>query len=465
MSNGRQRGGGFNPDRLADLTRTVSVVPQIVDAPLESQARGFTEVKIVGVGGGGSNAVNRMVETGVQGVEFIAVNTDAQALQLSSAMRKIPIGGRSAKGLGAGGNPEQGERAAEISRDALIEALEGADMVFLTAGLGGGTGTGAMPVIAEMARQERALTVAVVTLPFGFEGYQRRRAAEEGLARLRGKVDALIVIPNDRLLELGDRQMSVLDAFSVADDVLRHGVQGISDLVTMTGLINLDFADVKAVMQNAGTALMAVGEARGDNRAVDAARAAISSPLLDVSIEGATGVLLNVSGGPDMTLAEVTEAAETIQAAVDPDASIYFGAVVHPKQSDEIRVTVIATGLRDRGSVSTSTTRRTSATSSAAREAAPSPPRYAPAATAPATASPRAAQTTQRTPSPAPTPAAPQRTSQTAAPREPQFEQPTRPGSSEWERYRSASKPRPPAPEVADDDWDVPAFLRRPKRS
>ncbi|HET6315255.1 MAG TPA: cell division protein FtsZ [Chloroflexota bacterium] len=444
MPDGRQR-GGFNPDRLADLSRTVSVVPQIVEPPRESQARGFTEVKIVGVGGGGSNAVNRMVETGVQGVEFIAVNTDAQALQMSSAMRKIPIGGRSAKGLGAGGDPEQGERAAEISRDALTDALEGADMVFLTASLGGGTGTGATPVIADMARRARALTVAVVTLPFGFEGFQRRRAAEEGLARLRGNVDALIVIPNDRLLELGDRQMSMLDAFSIADDVLRHGVQGISDLVTMTGLINLDFADVKAVMQNAGTALMAVGEARGDDRAIAAARAAISSPLLDVSIDGATGVLLNVSGGPDLTLAEVTEAAETIQAAVDPDASIFFGAVVHPRQQDEIRVTVIATGLKDRGMAS-SVLRRAPAPQSPPREAAATPTRYA----APPAATPAATPPPQRAAPP--------------SPREAQFEPPPRPGSTEWERDRSSEKPRPPAPEVPDDDWDVPAFLRRPKR-
>src|SRR5215831_18168073 len=332
---------------MTELTRQVSVVPQIVETPQESPARGFTEVKIVGVGGGGSNAVNRMVETGVHGVEFIAINTDAQALQMSTAMRKIPIGGRAARGLGAGGDPQMGERAAEISRDALIAAITGADMVFLTAGLGGGTGTGAAPVIADIARRERALTVAVVTMPFTFEGFQRRKSAEEGLAQLRDHVDALIVIPNDRLLQLADRQMSLIEAFRLADDVLRHGVQGISDLVTMTGLINLDFADVKSVMQNAGTALMAVGEGRGDGRAVVAARSAISSPLLDVSIEGARGVLLNVSGGPDLTLAEVTEAAETIQAAVDPDASIYFGAVINPRDQDNVRVTVIATGLRE----------------------------------------------------------------------------------------------------------------------
>jgi len=418
MPNGRQRGGGFNPDRLADLSRTVSVVPQIMEAPRESQAHGFTEVKIVGVGGGGSNAVNRMIETGVQGVEFIAVNTDAQALQGSNAVRKIPIGGRSAKGLGAGGDPGVGERAAEISRDELTEAMEGSDMVFLTAGLGGGTGTGAGPVVAEIARRARALTVAVVTMPFGFEGFQRRRTAEEGLARLRGNVDALIVIPNDRLLEMADRQMSVLEAFRLADDVLRHGVQGISDLVTMTGLINLDFADVKAVMQNAGTAMMSIGEGRGDGRAVTAARAAIASPLLDVSIEGAHGVLLNVSGGPDLTLAEVTEAAETIQAAVDPDASIYFGAVVHPRVQDEVRVTVIATGLQE-------PTRLVSG----GRRAGVSEPQQA-----------------TREPPPESTPR--------------HAEQ--RPAPGEWERERPLDRPRSTAED--DDDWDKPSFLRRPRR-
>jgi cell division protein FtsZ len=430
---------------MADLTRPVSVVPQIVEAPQESPARGFTEVKILGVGGGGSNAVNRMVESGVQGVEFIAVNTDAQALQMSAAMHKLAIGGRSAKGLGAGGDPQQGERAAEISRDALTDAIEGADMVFLTAGLGGGTGTGAAPVIADIARRARALTVAVVTLPFGFEGFHRRRAAEEGLARLRGNVDALIVIPNDRLLQMADRQMSVIEAFRLADDVLRHGVQGISDLVTMTGLINLDFADVKAVMQNAGTALMAVGEAHGDGRAVAAARAAISSPLLDVSIEGARGVLLNVSGGPDLTLAEVTEAAETIQAAVDPEASIFFGAVIHPRAQDTVRVTVIATGLKE-GSRAMPPARRAPA-------AEPAPP-------------PR-----EREPEPRPRFSAPE-----PAPREPELERGRRPIPTEWERNRPSEatewergRPRPdaprgPRPTEGEDDWDVPSFLRRPRR-
>ena len=439
MPNGRQR-GGFNPDRMADLTRTVSVVPQIVEAPQESPARGFTEVKIIGVGGGGSNAVNRMVETGVQGVEFVAVNTDAQALQMSTAMRKIPIGGRSAKGLGAGGDPQQGERAAEISRDALTDAIDGADMVFLTAGLGGGTGTGAAPVIADIARRARALTVAIVTMPFTFEGFQRRRAAEEGLAHLRGNVDALIVIPNDRLLQLADRQMSVIEAFRLADDVLRDGVQGISDLVTMTGLINLDFADVKAVMQNAGTALMAVGEGRGEGRAVLAARAAISSPLLDVSIEGARGVLLNVSGGPDLTLAEVTEAAETIQAAVDPDANIFFGAVIHPRVQDEVRVTVIATGLKE-GAQSVAAPRR-------------------PAISEPAPTAPREREPEPRARYAPPEPAAPPPPA--LREREPE----RRPVPAEWERGRSRpERPvSPPPPSGGEDDWDVPAFLRRPRR-
>jgi cell division protein FtsZ len=416
---------------MTDLTRPVQVVPQIVDAPQESPARGFTEVRIIGVGGGGSNAVNRMVEAGVQGVEFIAVNTDAQALQMSTAMRKIAIGGRSTRGLGAGGDPQQGERAAEISRETLTATIAGADMVFLTAGLGGGTGTGAAPIIADIARRERALTVAVVTMPFTFEGFQRRKAAHEGLERLRDHVDALIVIPNDRLLQMTDRQMSLIESFRLADDVLRHGVQGISDLVTMTGLINLDFADVKAVMQNAGTALMSVGEGRGEGRAMVAARAAISSPLLDVSIEGARGVLLNVSGGPDLTLSEVTEAAETIQASVDPDASIYFGAVIHPRQQDEVRVTVIATGLRD-------------------------------AAQAAAVPAPRMRAVTDSAPPP--------REGSDIPPTAPDYERSRRPAPTEWERGRSRQEPRPqgsPPPSSApggEDDWDVPAFLRRPRR-
>ncbi len=433
-ANGRPK-GGFNPDRLADLTRPASIVPQILDAARESQARGFTEVKIVGVGGGGTNAVNRMIDAGVQGVEFIAVNTDAQALQASSAMKKLVIGGRSAKGLGAGGDPAQGERAAEVSRDQLTEALANADMVFLTAGMGGGTGTGAAPVIAGIARRERALTVGVVTLPFGFEGFRRRKTAEEGLEKLRAEVDALIVIPNYRLLHLADRQMSVVEAFRLADDVLRHGVQGISDLVTMTGLINLDFADVRAIMHNAGTALMAIGEGRGEGRATTAARAAVSSPLLDVSIEGARGVLLNISGGPDLSLAEVTEAAETIAAAVDPTANIIFGAVIHPRVQDEVRVTVIATGLRDAGRLAgtesgTRLTRPTQGSVSGPRPARPEPPAE------------RAPERERHLPLRDGAPP--------SAPDHP-------PRLREYERLPE----RPRRPAQADEDWDMPSFLRR----
>jgi cell division protein FtsZ len=338
--------GGFDPDRLDNGHRKAPVVPQIVDAPSSQGARGFTEVKIIGVGGGGSNAVNRMIEAGVQGVEFVTVNTDAQALAMSQALKKLQIGGRSTRGLGAGGDPQQGERSAEVSRDELQAAIAGADMVFITAGMGGGTGTGASPIIAEIAKAERALTVGVVTLPFSFEGFRRKRTAEVGIQLLKERVDALIVIPNDRLLNLADRQMTVVEAFRLADDILRQGVQGISDLVTMTGLINLDFADVRTVMAGAGTALMAIGEASGDNRAMAAARAAISSPLLDTSIEGATNVLLNITGGPDLTLAEVTEAAEAISQVVDPNANIIFGAVVHPRPQQELKLTIIATGLK-----------------------------------------------------------------------------------------------------------------------
>ncbi|MCC7369906.1 MAG: cell division protein FtsZ [Chloroflexi bacterium] len=318
----------------------------MVEAPFATAAKGFTEVKIVGVGGGGGNAVNRMVEAGVPGVEFIAVNTDAQALANSSALRKILLGGRSGRGLGAGGKPEEGLKAAQLTQHEIVDALEGADMVFVTAGMGGGTGTGASPVVAEAARAVGALTVGVVTLPFGFEGNRRLKNAMQGIEELRTNVDALVVIPNDRLLKMADNQMTVVDAFRLADDVLRQGVQGISDLVTQTGLINLDFADVKAVMGNAGTALMAMGEAVGEERGAEAARAAITSSLLETSIEGATGVLINVTGGADLTLHEVTEAANVISEVVDPSANIIFGAVIHPRYQKELRVTVIATGLR-----------------------------------------------------------------------------------------------------------------------
>lgn len=305
----------------------------------------FADIKVIGIGGGGNNAINRMIMAGLKGVEFIAVNTDAQALYLSKAEKKIQIGEKLTKGLGAGANPEIGKKAAEESREEIKKALQGADMVFVTAGMGGGTGTGGAPVIAEIARELGALTVGVVTRPFGFEGKKRGLQAEQGIAELKTKVDSLITIPNDRLLQVVDKHTSINEAFRIADDILRQGVQGISDLIAVPGLINCDFADVKTIMQETGSALMGIGEGRGENRAVEAARAAISSPLLETSIEGARGVLFNITGDDKMTLFEVNAAAEIIQQAADPEANIIFGAVVDEKLNDEVRVTVIATGF------------------------------------------------------------------------------------------------------------------------
>jgi cell division protein FtsZ len=307
-------------------------------------------IKVVGVGGGGTNAVNRMVDAGLRGVEFIAVNTDAQALLMCDADVKIHIGSKITRGLGAGADPGIGQEAALESRDELKEALKGADMVFVTAGKGGGTGTGAAPVIAEIARELGALTVGVVTRPFGFEGRKRADQAEQGIRQLRDKVDTLIIIPNDRLLQVVEKRTSIVDAFRIADDVLRQGVQGITDLITVPGLINLDFADVRTIMRQAGSALMGIGVAGGENRAAEAARAAISSPLLEASVEGATGILLNITGSSDMGLFEVNEAAEIIGSAADSDANIIFGAVIDESLDDQVRVTVIATGF-DRRSV------------------------------------------------------------------------------------------------------------------
>ncbi|WP_205698690.1 cell division protein FtsZ [Conexibacter sp. SYSU D00693] len=307
-------------------------------------------IKVVGVGGGGTNAVNRMVDAGLRGVEFIAANTDAQALQMCDADIKLNIGHELTKGLGAGANPETGFGAAAESRDDIKEALKGADMVFVTAGEGGGTGTGAAPVIAEIAKNEiGALTVGVVTKPFSFEGTQRMKQAEEGVARLREVVDTLIVIPNEKLLSIVERRTTILEAFREADNVLRQGVQGITDLITIPGLINLDFADVRTIMQDAGSALMGIGQSGGESRAADAARAAISSPLLEASVEGATGILLNITGGKDIGLFEINEAAEIVQGAADATANIIFGSVIDDTLGDEVRVTVIATGFDRRG--------------------------------------------------------------------------------------------------------------------
>lgn len=305
----------------------------------------FAAIKVIGVGGGGNNAVNRMIQSGLKGVEFISVNTDGQALILSHAPYRIQIGEKLTKGLGAGANPEIGEKAAEESRDDILKALKGADMVFVTAGMGGGTGTGAAPIVAECAKEIGALTVGVVTRPFTFEGRRRQSQAERGIAKLKEKVDTLITIPNDRLMQVVDKRTPIVEAFRIADDVLRQGVQGISDLIAVPGLINLDFADVKTIMQDTGSALMGIGIATGDNRAIAAAEAAIKSPLLETSIEGARGVLLNITGGASLGLFEVNEAAEIIAKAADPEANIIFGAVIDERLSDEVRVTVIATGF------------------------------------------------------------------------------------------------------------------------
>jgi cell division protein FtsZ len=312
---------------------------------LETGPENVVKIKVIGVGGGGNNAVNRMISAGVKGVEFIAVNCDAQALLLSKAPTRIQIGEKLTKGLGAGANPEIGEKAAEESRDQILDALKGADMVFVTAGMGGGTGTGAAPIVAECAREVGALTVGVVTKPFSFEGKRRMNQAENGIINIKEKVDTLITIPNDRLLQVIDRRTSMLEAFRIADDVLRQGVQGISDLIAVPGLVNLDFADIKTVMSNAGSALMGIGMAKGDDGARAAAEAAIKSPLLEASIEGARGVLFNITGGAELSLFDVTEASNIITEAVDPEANIIFGAVIDETLKDEIRVTVIATGF------------------------------------------------------------------------------------------------------------------------
>ena len=303
------------------------------------------KIKVIGLGGGGCNAITRMVQEEIQGVEFVAVNTDAQAMAITEAPTRIQLGEKLTRGLGVGGDHVLGQRAAEESRDELKEVISGADMVFITCGMGGGTGTGAAPVVAEIAKQGGALTIAVVTKPFSFEGTNRCQVAEEGITRLLDKVDTLIIIPNDRLLDLCDQKTGVDSAFKLADDVLRHGVQAISEVITVPGMINLDFADVKAVMQDAGPAWMSIGRGSGQNRAVDAAKEALASPLLDVSAGGSRGVLFNVVGGSSLTLFEVNEAAEVIKQAVDPEANIIFGVAHDPSMDKELRITLIATGF------------------------------------------------------------------------------------------------------------------------
>lgn len=337
--------GGFDPNRIGPVKREQPVIPQILSSETPHLAKGFTEIKVVGIGGGGSNTIDRMIETGVQGIDFIAVNTDTQALERSHARKRIRIGDRLTRGLGTGGDLKLGLKAADAARDALQEGLSGADMVFITVGLGGGTGTGAAPIVAEVAQQCGALTVGIVTLPFSFEGNRRRLVAQEGLDRLRPILDSSIVIANDRLLQIAPESMGMSQAFRLADETLNQGIHGIADLILTPGLINLDFADVSSVMHRSGRALMSMGVAAGEERAVKAAEKAISSPLLDSSINGAHGVLLNITGPPDLTLYEVNQVAEMIGSGVSPECNIIFGAVIHPRMSDEVRVTVIATGF------------------------------------------------------------------------------------------------------------------------
>lgn len=311
---------------------------------------GTATIKVIGVGGAGNNAVNRMIDIGIKGVDFIAVNTDRQALQTSKASTKIQIGEKITRGLGAGANPDIGAQSAEESKSEIAEVLRGADMVFVTAGMGGGTGTGAAPIVASTAKEMGILTIGVVTKPFTFEGKKRLSQAERGIESLKGKVDTLVVIPNDKLLQIIDRKTSIIEAFKMADDILRQGVQGISDLIAIPGLVNLDFADVKTIMLNQGMAHMGVGSAGGENRAEDAAKEAIQSPLLETSIEGAKGVIINITGGEDLGLHEVNTAAELVQRSVDPEANIIFGTVTDPSMSDEIKITVIATGFEKNNS-------------------------------------------------------------------------------------------------------------------
>ncbi len=360
--NQHQRGGSANPAHGQFVaSRPMPDHPDDEPAPRhrpEPEFTPFARIKVVGVGGAGGNAINRMVVSGVDGIEFVSVNTDAQALLTSEADYAVRIGDKLTKGLGAGGRPEIGARAAEESADQLAELMRGTDMVFITAGMGGGTGTGASPIIAKIAKSAGALTVGVVTRPFEFEGTRRRKAADDGLNSLRENVDALITIPNERLIHMVDPKTPITEAFKFADDVLRQGIAGISDLITKPGIINLDFADVRTIMRDAGSALMAIGHGSGETRCIDAAREAIESPLLETSINGATGVLYNITGGANLTLLETSEAAEIIRAAVDEDAEIIYGTSIDDSMGDSVRITLIATGFEDRSAYMEYTPRR-----------------------------------------------------------------------------------------------------------
>jgi cell division protein FtsZ len=403
----------------------------------------FATIKVIGVGGGGGNAVNRMIEEGLGGVEFITVNTDSQSLLLSKARTRVRIGDKLTRGLGAGGNPEIGKKAAEESADELYEVLRGADMVFITGGMGGGTGTGAAPVVAQVAKELGSLTIGVVTKPFTFEGSRRISSAEMGIEDLKSKVDTLIVIPNDRLLQIVDKRASLNDAFRTADDVLRQGIQGISELITVPGLINLDFADVRTIMSEGGAALMAVGTASGEDRARKAAEAAISSNLLDVTIDGARGILFNVTGGPDMSLFEVNEAAAIIKETSHADVNLIFGAVIDENMRDTIRITVIATGFERHSSVG-----------------ARSLPK--PAMAERRTSQSRQQQTTQAMQQPIQQPVAPQ-TPLRQPVQQPveQRQQPPAPPATRRDTHEDDDVPSSAGSAYSSDDLDIPTFLRK----
>ncbi|WP_199438977.1 cell division protein FtsZ [Umezawaea beigongshangensis] len=428
-------------------------------------------IKVVGIGGGGVNAVNRMIEVGLKGVEFIAVNTDAQALLMSDADVKLDIGRELTRGLGAGANPEVGHKAAEDHREEIEEVLKGADMVFVTAGEGGGTGTGGAPVIASIARKLGALTIGVVTRPFSFEGKRRAKQAEDGIQELRNECDTLIVIPNDRLLQLGDIGVSLMDAFRSADEVLLSGVQGITDLITTPGLINLDFADVKSVMSGAGSALMGIGSARGEGRAVQAAQKAINSPLLEASMEGAHGVLLSIAGGSDLGLFEINESASLVQEAAHPDANIIFGTVIDDSLGDEVRVTVIAAGFDSGGPTHKklepqalqSPNRGTTASGQAGQVAPPPPQQQPQVVEAPPVPAPVQAPVEQAPPRPATTvPPQPLHQQGNGYPPPPSV---TRPLHQSGLASASGTLPTSgravPADDDPDDEVDVPPFMRR----
>lgn len=427
---------------------------------LEPMEDHYAKIKVIGVGGGGGNAVNRMIDEGMGGVEFISVNTDSQALMMSKAKTRVRIGDKLTRGLGAGGNPEVGRKAAEESLDEVREVMRGADMVFITCGMGGGTGTGAAPIVAQVARETGALTIGVVTRPFTFEGSRRIQSSELGIENLKSQVDTLIVIPNDRLLQIIDKRTSMQDAFSLADDVLRQGIQGISELITVPGLINLDFNDVRAIMSEGGAALMAVGRASGEDRARVAAEEAISSTLLDVTIDGARGILFNVTGGPSMSLFEVNEAAAIIKETAHPDVNLIFGAVVDENMGDDIRITVIATGfdqdrvMRRSDSGKTSAWGHSGTYQQASRHQAPTQQHYQQPA--------------------------PQQYQAPQPPAQPQYQQPTPPPQEEPvsvqpapQRRAEEAPTRPPMPprneappqntDYDDDDINLPAFLRKRK--